>query len=786
MNIMEITEDVVPELAPNTVVAVDNRPFAVTIFLSAFLLFQVQLIVGKQLLPWFGGTPAVWNTCLVFFQLLLLAGYAYAHVVTVRLSARTLTRIHIALLLISVAVLVVLAAKWRSPIFPGDSLRPQNPAFPTWDILILLSASVGLPFFLLSTTGPLIQAWFTRSSPQASPYHLYALSNLGSLLGLLTYPFLFEPNLSLRNQGRVWTVAYLLFVSACVVCALRFAQTSTTTVTDLAEGAHSEAFDEPPTWAQRLLWVGLATCGCIMLLSVTNLMCQEIAVVPFLWALPLSIYLVSFVLCFHEKRFYRRGPFHVLFAVTAAWGGVLFLLGERVKVQTQIAGFGLLLFAACMAYHGELAALKPNPRQLTSFYLHIASGGALGSVFVGLVAPHVFPAIWEFQLGLWASGLLLAVVLWRDKGSWLHHHPRWLAPAVALSVAAIADYIGAPTTILHIKPLYFHILLGALAILTVVTILTGRRTPARRPGTLQAVALCGWCLFGLLFWLQAHRQRSQSVLLARNFYGTLRVAYDEPIANRHALVLRHGLTLHGAQFQAPRLRRAPTVYYGPSSGIGLLLSNHPNRSAAYAEDRHLRLGVIGLGVGTLSAYGQTGDYIRFYEMNPQVVQLSRGENALFTYLNDTPAQTDVVIGDGRISLDQELTAGDPQKFDVLVVDAFSSDSIPLHLLTREAMSIYVRHLRNPQSVLAFHISNRSLDLRPVLVGLAQQEQLHLIRVYISRPRFEGETPSDWVLMASDPAILETPAIQQQAKEVQLAGPAPLWTDDYTNLLQVLR
>jgi hypothetical protein len=785
MNTMEM-EAVAPELAPNTVVVANNRPFAVTIFLSAFLLFQVQLIVGKQLLPWFGGTPAVWNTCLVFFQLLLLAGYAYAHVVTVRLSAQTLTRVHIALLLISVAVLVVLATRWRSPIFPGDSLRPQNPGSPTWDILLLLSASVGLPFFLLSTTGPLIQAWFTRSSPQASPYHLYALSNLGSLLGLLTYPFLFEPNLSLRNQGRVWTVAYLLFVSACMVCALRFVRASTTTAAGLADAAHSETFDERPTWAQRLLWVGLAACGCIMLLSVTNLMCQEIAVVPFLWALPLSIYLVSFVLCFHQKRFYRRGPFHLLFAVTAAWGGVLFLLGERVNVQMQIAGFGLLLFAACMAYHGELAALKPNPRQLTSFYLHIASGGALGSVFVGLVAPHVFPAIWEFQLGLWASGLLLAVVLWRDKGSWLHHHPRWLAAAVALSVVAIADYIGAPTTILHTRPLYFHILLGGLAILTSVMILTGRRTSARHPGTLQAVALCGWCLFGLLFWLQAYRQKSQSVLLTRNFYGTLRVAYDQPIANRHALVLRHGLTMHGAQFQAPRMRRTPVVYFGPSSGIGLLLSNHPNRSAANAEDRHLRLGVIGLGVGTLSAYGQTGDYIRFYEMDPQVVRLSRGENALFTYLNDTPAQTDVVIGDGRISLEQELTAGDPQKFDVLVIDAFSSDSIPLHLLTREAMSIYVRHLRNPQSVLAFHISNRTLDLRPVLVGLAQQQQLHLIRVYNPRPHFEGETASDWVLMASDPAILGTPAILQQAKEVQLAGPAPLWTDDYTNLLQVLR
>jgi hypothetical protein len=571
-----------------------------------------------------------------------------------------------------------------------------------------------------------------------------------------------------------------------MLCALRFAQDSTTTVASTVDETSGDTADEHATRVQRLLWIGLAACGSTMLLSVTNLLCQEIAVVPFLWALPLSIYLVSFVLCFQEKRFYRRGIFLVLFVVTAVWGGVLFLQGEQVKVQTQLNGFGLLLFAACMVYHGELAMLKPNPRHLTSFYLHIASGGALGSVFVGLIAPHVFPAIWEFQLGLWASGLLLAVVLWRDKSSWLHNHPRWLSSAVALAVVAVADYIGVATTILHTKPLYFHVLVAALAILTLVKILTGRGTPALHPRTLQAVALCGWCLFGLLFWLQVHRQTRRSVLLTRNFYGTLRVTYDEPIAYRHALVLRHGLTLHGAQLQAPNLRRRPTTYYGPSSGIGLLLLNHPNRNEANAEARHLRLGVIGLGVGTLSAYGLPGDYIRFYEMNPEVVRLARGEKALFTYLNDSSAQTDVVIGDGRISLEQELIAGDPQKFDVLVIDAFSSDSIPLHLLTREAMSIYVQHLRNPRSILAFHVSNRSLDLRPVLLGLAQQERLQLVHVVVTKPHFDDETPSDWVLMALDPAILGTPAILRQGTTIQLPGPAPLWTDDYSNLLQVLR
>jgi hypothetical protein len=784
---MSVTEAAVPKLATNSVVTASTRPFAVTIFLSAFLLFQVQLIVGKQLLPWFGGTPAVWNTCLVFFQLLLLGGYAYAHWVTERLKAWSLTRAHIALMVASVAMLGVLAFVWRSPIFPGDSLRPANPANPMWDILLLLTASVGLPFFLLSTTGPLVQAWFSRAAPEVSPYNLYALSNLGSLLGLLTYPFLFEPSLSLRNQGRVWTVAYLVFVIACAICAVRFARASDATVAaDLPAVEPAETADERPSRVQRLLWVALAACGTTMLLSVTNLICQEIAVVPFLWALPLSIYLISFILCFHETRFYRRGPFQVLFAVAAGWGGVLFLLGERVKVQTQIGGFGVLLFAACMVYHGELASLRPNPRHLTSFYLHIASGGALGSVFVGLVAPHVFPAIWEFQLGLWLSGLLLAYVLWRDKSSWLHDHPRWLAPAVAFAVAAGADYIGVASTVLHVKPLFVRVFVVALAILTLVMIVTGWRKRAKQALTLQAVTLCAWCLFGMLFWLQVHRQESQSVLLTRNFYGTLRVTYDEPVAERHALVMRHGVTLHGAQLQALDQRRTPTTYYGPSSGIGLLLSHHPYRSAADPNARHLQLGVIGLGAGTLAAYGQSGDSIRFYEMNPEVVRLSWGEAALFTFLNDSPAQTDVVTGDGRISLERDLKGGDPRKFDVLTIDAFSSDAIPLHLLTREAMEIYVRHLRTAQSVLAFHVSNRSFDLRPVLAGLAQQENLQLVEVYNAHPHFEGETPSDWVLMAADPAMLATPALQAQAKSVELTKPAPHWTDDYSNLLQVLR
>jgi hypothetical protein len=778
MNTQEAVLDVpvARKAAPGSRIA-----FALTIFVSAFLLFQVQLIVAKQLLPWFGGTAGVWNTCLVFFQLLLLAGYGYAHAAMARVSSRLLTRVHIGLLVGSIMLLAICALQWRSPIYPTDILSPEAVTSPVRHILLLLSVSVGLPFFLLTTTSPLLQAWFTQAHPGESPYRLYALSNLGSLLGLLTYPLLFEPRLSLRNQGRVWAAGYLLYVLAGVVCALRAAAAVQEENGVVATKHGDDAISElRPSAGQRLQWFGLAACGCVMLLSVTNLICQEIAVVPFLWVLPLSLYLISFILCFQQKPIYRRGLFHAAFALAAAWGGIEFLRGEGVKTLAQIGWFDVLLFAACMVYHGELAKLKPRPRHLTSFYFYVAAGGAFGTLLVGLLAPRMFPAIWEFQIGLCVSGLLVALVLWLDPTSWLHRHPRWLAGIVVTGVLALADYIGVSATILHTNPVYLHILVGVSVVASFVTIVIGPRVQARSGTILQGTVVCGWCLFGLLFWTHAHRQLSHSVLLSRNFYGVLRVAYDEPTGMHYALLEKHGLTLHGAQLQAASRRNTPTLYYGPSSGVGLLLLNRGQSAGA------LRVGVIGLGAGTIAAYGQTGDYMRFYEMNPEVVRLAKGNEALFTFLHDTGSQTDVVLGDGRISLERELASQGSQHFDLLAIDAFSGDSIPLHLLTREAMSIYLRHLRSNRSILAFHVSNRAVNLLPVLAGLAEQYQLHLVRILTLAPKSEAELPSDWVLMAADPVALEIPAILQHAKPVKLTAPPPLWTDDYSNLLQVLR
>jgi hypothetical protein len=774
------------------VVASGNRAFALTIFLSAFLLFQVQLIVGKQLLPWFGGTPAVWITCMVFFQLLLLAGYSYAHLVSSRLKAKPHAYAHAALLLTAAGALVVSAFFWLSPIYPGTNWRPADSSSPVLHILALLSVSVGLPFFLLSTTSPLMQTWFAVANPQGSPYRLYALSNLGSLLGLLTYPVVVEPNLTLRNQGRIWAVLFFVFGSACAFCALRHARSGGPIIQNSPKKSADQLAAERPNWTQRLLWFGLSACGCAMLLAITNLMCQEIASVAFLWVLPLSIFLLSFVLCFNQKPLYWRWLFFPLFFAAVGWSAVISKTMDRLPDPlVQIASLGFLLFVACMVYHGELATLKPSPRHLTSYYFFIALGGAAGSVLVGLIAPHVFPAFWEFPIVLVGSGLLVGIVLLRDRSSWLYEHPGWLMPVTLLFIAGLADYV-----LLSTRPpvrVYLHVIL-VLAAPIAGMIVSGRIPLAHRPRALQAVLLCGWCMFGLLFWYSAHAFRSKSVYMSRNLYGVLTVFHFDPMRfvgsnlpdpRFSELRMVHGATDHGSQFQQAGRRRVPTTYYAPNSGIGLLLANLPIRNSANPEERNMRLGVVGLGVGTLAAYGEAGDYIRFYEINPDVIRLAEGPEALFTFIKDSPAHIETALGDGRVSLERELASGHSQNFDVLVLDAFSSDSIPVHLLTREAMAVYLHHLRGPRSILAFHITNRTLDLRPVLAGLAHEYKLQLIQVHSNDPDNDMGHASDWVLMAADGRGFNVPVLLQRAALVEAPDP-PLWTDDYSNLWQVLK
>jgi hypothetical protein len=690
--------------------------YAVTIFLSAFLLFQVQLIIAKYILPWFGGSPSVWNSCLLLFQILLLAGYSYAHVLSTRLTMKSQARLHLALLLISLAVLAMMAYRWPSPITPGGFWKPAPNGSPVWQVICVLLAGVGFPFFILSSTGPLLQVWFSRTQ-EKSPYRFYALSNAGSMLGLLSYPFLVERFLRLRTQAWVWSISYCLFLLAYGACAwmLRKHRAS-------AESVPIQGGEIPPKPKVTLLmtWLALAACASAMLLATTNLICQEIAVIPLLWVLPLCVYLLTFIICFDNERWYRRSIFHSLYALAffVALSALSQAAGRHILVQIGV--FSLVLFSVCMVCHGELVKGKPAREYLSTFYLMIAMGGALGSIFVVLIAPRIFRQFWEFQLSLLFCGVLLLTIVLRDQESWFY------------------------------KQRVLRVLLGVIIIGIIVKGYDYRKTLIRLEGGAFV----------------AFRDR--------NFFG-IKIGLRDQVGNW----LVHGQISHGAQLSDPALHDEPTLYYRRLSGIGLIVEHYPRSIDEAGKPRALRVGVIGLGAGTLAAYGHPGDYYRFYEIDPQVVSLSQGGQPWFTFLKDSPAKIDIVLGDARLSLEKEAARGDFQKFDVLVLDAFNGDSIPVHLLTTEAMALYLLHLRGPDSVIAFHLSNLALDLRPVADGLSRE--YHMASSEVDRPGV-----SDWVLTALNPHMMDLPELKERSKPVTVGHAVPLWTDEYSNLFDVLR
>jgi uncharacterized membrane protein YdcZ (DUF606 family) len=688
--------------------------YSVTILLSAFLLFQVQLIAGKYILPRFGGSPSVWNTCLLAFQILLLGGYAYAHFLSTRLSAKAQGRMHLALLTVSLVVMAVLAYRWRSPITPGMEWKQGAGGSPVWQVIRYLLSSVGIPFLLLSTTGPLLQVWFSRTHEQ-SPYRLYALSNLGSLLGLVTYPFVFERFLTISSQSWLWSAAYGGFLLACGACAWGFSR---------HEGQLHSPTPEPPahqasrpTWTSLALWIALPACASAMLLATTNLITQDIAVVPLLWVLPLCIYLLSFILCFQNDRWYRRGIFQGLYVVSFLLA--LQLLPSRsTDARLQVGAYCLILFAVCMVCHGELARSKPVAAHLSTFYFMLSAGGALGSVAVVLVAPRIFHDIGEFTLTLLGCGGLLLSVVILDRSSWFYQKRPYRAVALLALVALMLQGYRYGMTLIQ----------------------------NQRPGKV--------------------------VLRERNFFGVKTIKEDAT-----GTWLLHGTTVHGVQAKDAALHDEPTLYYQHLSGVGLVLDNYPRIDQATGHPRALRVGVVGLGVGTLAAYGQSGDYFRLYEIDPQVVDFSRGRSPHFTFLKDSHAVVDVILGDARLSLAEEAVQGQLQKFDVLVLDAFSSDSVPVHLLTKEAMALYLRHLSGPNGIIAFHASNRTLDLRPVVAGLSREYNLAAAQVQ--------QPLSRWLLVSANPQMFSLPGLREYARPLQVSKTIPLWTDEYSNLFQVL-
>jgi hypothetical protein len=673
--------------------------FAITIFLSAFLLFEVQPIVGKIILPWFGGSAAVWTTCMLFFQLLLLAGYVYADLTSRLLPPRMQGMLHAALLLLALFTL---------PLNPSSALAQAGDADPEWRIALVLGMSVGLPYFLLSTTGPLLQAWYARAHKEALPYRLYALSNLGSMLALLSYPFLVEPNFFLGVQAHGWSWGFGAFAVLCAALSLGNLRLGSP-----AAAATADEIVNPPGRRMLALWAALAACASVLLLAVTSHLTQNIAPIPFLWVLPLALYLLSFILCFEGRGWYMRGPYVLLLAIAIALVCVAVKMGpSHPGIWRLISLYAAMMFFACMVCHGELAALKPHPRYLTRFYLMLSLGGALGGIFVALIAPHVFRDTLELPIGIVAVIAVFLAVLYRDPRSPMYHGKGKVRWAVA-----------------------FALLLGVAGVLG--------------QGYVESA-------------------REARVML-RNFYGWLKVE-DSGSGIGEERSLTHGTITHGMQYLAPERRRWPTTYYGRNSGAGLAVTE-------LGRAGPIRVGVVGLGTGTFAAYGRKGDTFRFFDINPQVLVLATTE---FTYLRDCEAKVDVVLGDARLSMASEP----PQQFDLLVLDAFSSDAIPVHLLTREAFALYFK-LLSPKGVLAVHISNRYLDLKPVVKEASQFFHKEARLVDSDEIDYVGVYSSDWILVAQDPKIFDAESLQLSAEKFETA-PIRMWTDDFSDLYQILK
>ena len=664
--------------------------YAATIFLSSFLLFLVQPLVARLILPWFGGSAAVWTTCMLFFQVVLLAGYGYAHALG-KLRGRYAPIVHTALLLAAAATL---------PIMPAQSWKPTGEQEPISRILLLLGATVGLPYFLLASTSPLIQAWFARARPGENPYRLFALSNFASLIALLGYPFLVEPVFAAREQVDLWSWLFAAFALACAALAWRTPQA--------APAAEAEA-RAPVAKSAYAWWLALSASGSVLLLAVTNHLTQNVASVPLLWLVPLTIYLATFIVAFEGKSWYQPGylwPLILIALIAMAW--LLIDTDYHYRLGLQLGVFLPGLFVGCLFCHGELYRTRPAPAHLTAFYLTVSAGGALGGLFVAVIAPLAFTGYFELGVGLTAVALL-ATLRFMTLGR----------VAYVLALLALVGVAGSAT-------------------------------------------------------YDGFRNQKDVLVAKRSFYGVLRVKeYGVAGDDSHLRRLVHGTIMHGEQYMSPSLRHMLTTYYTETSGIGEAIRSK--------QDHPVRVGIIGLGTGTIAAYGRKGDVFRFYDIDANVVGIARSD---FTFLGDSPARVEIALGDARLSLEREP----PENFDVLAVDAFSSDAIPVHLITREALETYERHMK-PDGIVAFHVSNRFLDLIPVVARLASELDLHAVLVADDDNDDEKsiKSRSDWVLVSRDAAALEAPAIAD-------AGAMPAedkpewrtWTDDYSNLVQILK
>jgi len=669
--------------------------YAASIFLSAFLLFQVQPLIAKFILPWFGGSAAVWSAALLFFQLVLLAGYLYAHCLIRYLRPKQQFWTHSTLLILSLATL---------PIVPSAMWKPTGSDDPTLRILLLLGATIGLPYGLLSATSPLLQAWYLRTHEGAIPYRLFALSNFASMLALLSYPFVIEPRMALSRQAMAWSVGYGAFAIACIFAAWRSRQNDSRPV---AQFPHLPS----PRSAARILWIALAACASILLLALTSHLTQNIAPIPLLWIAPLSLYLLSFILCFESDRIYNRAIFLplliaalYLLARSDGW------LQHNTDVTKLIPALCAAFFVCCMVCHGELARRRPHPRYLTQFYLMVSIGGALGGLFVALIAPRLFNSYIELPVGMTLCAALVSCVLWMDMPV------LWLRTSTTLATIAFAGYL-----------IYSSNMESRIYIRSV-----------------------------------------------RNFYGVLRVRDDPQWKNLPPQrLLIHGTISHGSELKVPGGDRIATSYFGRGSGISRALRTLGVRGP-------IRIGIVGLGAGVTAALARAGDTLHYYEINPLVFDLAQSE---FGFWNACPAEKRLFLGDGRLTLERLPD----EHLDLLAVDAFSSDAVPMHLLTAEAYGTLVRHLK-PDGVLAFNITNRYLDLAPVVAELAAANGFTGIVVDDAGEEEDYYSNSAWILLSRDLALFEHANFQDKFAVSKLKRKPGFrgWTDDYSNIIQSLQ
>jgi hypothetical protein len=725
--------------------------FTITLFLSAALLFLVQPLVARLVLPLLGGTPAVWNTCMVFFQAVLLAGYAYAHAAPRWLGTRRQPLIHLLLLPLPFLLL---------PYALPANLTPSE-TVPVFWLLGLLFVVAGLPFFVVATTAPLLQRWFTETGhPSAGdPYFLYAASNLGSILALIAYPAVVEPLLPLAGQGRLWEAGYGVLVVLIACCAVALWRSPAA-----RPGGPTEKAVAPPTWARRLHWLLLAFAPSSLMLSVTTYITTDVAAIPLLWVLPLALYLLTFVLAFSRRQLLpHRGV--VRFAPFVVLVVALLLLSEATEpvlllVAAHLAG----LFWLALMCHGELARTRPDSRHLTEFYLWLSLGGVLGGLFNALVAPLAFTGVVEYPLVLVLACLLRPASVAPGKPAWLPL--RWGDALLALGV-------GAVTAALALAFRFFRVDLGrftagALFALPLVLVYVLQARPARHALAVAALLLAAVLYPGV---------HGAALYRTRTFFGVHRVTLD-PTGRFRVLV--HGNTVHGKESVDLEHRGEPLTYYHRTGPAGRAF-------AALKGDRHLeRVGLIGMGTGSLCAYAEPGQRWTFYEIDPAVVYIAC-KSGLFTFwerckerCGDEPA---VVLGDARLTLGRS-----DEKYGVLVIDAFSSDAIPVHLLTREALAVYRAHL-DDDGVLLFNISNRYLDLEPVLAELAADADPPLTCVAwpdLFGEEASGKSASHWVMMSASPEALKKARGTGPWRAARRRPGMAAWRDDYSNLLGVIK